>query len=879
MDIENAYDFAFNLTGDIFTFDSDGERDVSLPWYQPARVFQMTPGSHAGWVSNSWKRPEDLPDMPPVLASFDRASPSGLVCYRHQNFPSRYDGALLMLDWTFGRVLAVSMEEQRGNWTGKPVIFAKASGKFGFAPTDLVVAPDGNLFVSVGGRGTRGSVYRIVYEPNEGRETFPSTPGDSMSEKLDYVLDAPQPLASWSRARWYPVAKDLGRNQFIAAATDEGRKPVQRVRAIEVLTDVFDGIDPVTTRLLLAARSVPVRARAAWAVGRTNPERPNSSAVFTLLNDQHPLVQRNTLEALLHSNDTKLFDRCLPRLAVTLDSTDTAVRYATSTVIPRLSKEQQETLSSLISHSQRSQIWMALGLSARTNRLNLGAARTSLKTLQQRDVGPDQKLEALRLLQIAFGDVGPQKSVAGMFESYTSRASLEEHELQLNPVRTLIASEFPSGNRRYDRELLRTISMLGSLNRDLIGNILEQITDKSLPPDDIHRLATLTRINAPRTNAQTQETARALVNLEYKIQRMGLKQDSNWDDRVAELYKTLAVNDSEIPAAVAANEGLGLPGHVFLLSQIPEDQLQTAIDGFARQAMLSDDYQWSTDVVFVLGRSRTPDHINLVRQQIDNLAVQDAVLIVMARTPRAQDRPTFLAGLDSTQIRAVEECTAALLKLPKNNEAPEQYRLLLTAQRMDQDERQYAVRESLMRLLQNNMQQSFGFVFGKDGYRPQPEAFDRWMTYLKKRFPDQEVPIDGGKLAMRVLSVLDEVHWHNGNADRGEELFAKLSCTRCHSGRKALGPDLEGVAKRYSRPDLFAAIVDPNRDVPNRYQMTNVVTKDGRQYSGLVVYESVDGLILRDAEQNTYRIEANDIEVKAAPTRFTNACRSTEKCR
>ena len=306
-----------------------------------------------------------------------------------------------------------------------------------------------------------------------------------------------------------------------------------------------------------------------------------------------------------------------------------------------------------------------------------------------------------------------------------------------------------------------------------------------------------------------------------------------------------------------------MPGHVLLLSQTPESQLQTAIDGFARQASLSDDYPWTTDVVFVLGRSRTPEHIDIVRDQIDNLAIQDAVLIVMARTPRVGDRATFLSGLDSTQIRAVEECTAALLKLPKNNEAMEQYRLLLTAQRMDQDRRQYVVRESLMRLLQNNMQQSFGFVFGKDRHRPQPEAFERWMAYLKQRFPDQEVPIDGGKLAMRVLSVLDEVHWHNGNADRGEELFAKLSYTRCHSGRKALGPDLEGVAKRYSRPDLFAAIVDPNRDVPNRYQLTTVMTKDGKQFSGLVVYESVDGLILRDAEQNTYRIEANDIEVKA----------------
>src|SRR6185437_482090 len=29
----NAYDFDFNSLGDLFSFDSDDERDVSLPWY------------------------------------------------------------------------------------------------------------------------------------------------------------------------------------------------------------------------------------------------------------------------------------------------------------------------------------------------------------------------------------------------------------------------------------------------------------------------------------------------------------------------------------------------------------------------------------------------------------------------------------------------------------------------------------------------------------------------------------------------------------------------------------------------------------------------------------------------------------------------------
>ena len=66
----NAYDFDFNAAGDIFTFDSDGERDITLPWYRPTRVFQVTPRSHAGWISRGWKRPDYFPDMPPSRGKF-----------------------------------------------------------------------------------------------------------------------------------------------------------------------------------------------------------------------------------------------------------------------------------------------------------------------------------------------------------------------------------------------------------------------------------------------------------------------------------------------------------------------------------------------------------------------------------------------------------------------------------------------------------------------------------------------------------------------------------------------------------------------------------------------------------------------------------------
>ncbi|MCA9085777.1 MAG: c-type cytochrome, partial [Planctomycetaceae bacterium] len=163
---------------------------------------------------------------------------------------------------------------------------------------------------------------------------------------------------------------------------------------------------------------------------------------------------------------------------------------------------------------------------------------------------------------------------------------------------------------------------------------------------------------------------------------------------------------------------------------------------------------------------------------------------------------------------------------------------------------------------QNNLSRSFNFQFGRDGYRLQPQPLDDWEKHLKQRYPDFVVPQSGGDVATTVLAMLKDVSWKDPNPENGRQLFIKFTCQKCHSGRQALGPDLQGVAKRFTRDDLFVAIVNPDRDVSNRYVTTTVQTTSGKTYNGLIVYDSVDGLTLRDAQHNTYRIEAGDIAAR-----------------
>ncbi|MCP4886419.1 MAG: c-type cytochrome [Planctomycetaceae bacterium] len=150
----NAFDFDFAPDHTIITFDSDGERDVSLPWYRPTRVYRVSQGDDAGWVTRSWKRPNVDTEMPRVLAEFGRGSPTGVLRSTNTRLPARFDEGVFVLDWTFGRILFVADD-------GTTEKVAHATESTGFAVTDLDAFPDGPIVVSVGGRGSQGGLYLI----------------------------------------------------------------------------------------------------------------------------------------------------------------------------------------------------------------------------------------------------------------------------------------------------------------------------------------------------------------------------------------------------------------------------------------------------------------------------------------------------------------------------------------------------------------------------------------------------------------------------------------------------------------------------------------------------------------------------------------------
>jgi putative heme-binding domain-containing protein len=79
------------------------------------------------------------------------------------------------------------------------------------------------------------------------------------------------------------------------------------------------------------------------------------------------------------------------------------------------------------------------------------------------------------------------------------------------------------------------------------------------------------------------------------------------------------------------------------------------------------------------------------------------------------------------------------------------------------------------------------------------------------------------------------------NYARGQQVYQVSQCGACHrfqGAGGATGPELTGVASRYSRADLWRSIVDPSAVISEQYQSMVLTLKDGQEITGRVLEDS-----------------------------------------
>ena len=179
MGYRNPFDIAFNRDGELFTYDSDMEWDVNTPWYRPTRVLNVTSGSEFGYRNGAGKWPVYTIDSLPPVVNVGPGSPTGIAFGYGAKFPAKYQEALYLCDWSYGKLYALHLKPTGSTYTGELEEFLAGTP---LALTDVVINPkDGAMYFAVGGRMTQSGFYRVTYDgtestavsvPIEGRDTF-----------------------------------------------------------------------------------------------------------------------------------------------------------------------------------------------------------------------------------------------------------------------------------------------------------------------------------------------------------------------------------------------------------------------------------------------------------------------------------------------------------------------------------------------------------------------------------------------------------------------------------------------------------------------------------------------------------------------------------
>ncbi len=845
----NPYSLCFNAAGALFTWDSDGERVQHLPFYTPCRVFDVGRGRHHGWVNagwqSSWACPAWWPDVVDRMIEVGRGSPTGMLCYRHHQFPERWRDGLFFACWTFGRIYYAKPERTRrgappalkdqfnASWSAKLEVFLESTGNAGFAPTGMAVAPDGSVYVSTGGRKTSGGVYRIAWKN-------PAASGEA-KDAIDRVLAADQPEAAWSRARWTPLARELGAEAFEKRllAKTVGDEEAKDLRAVEILTELFGGVKPEIGRHVSGlfrgdkgrmerARELP--ARLAWAAER------NARLSETQANDWFMAL---AVEAGLHGH-----------------------RAAHECVL--------------------------------MNRGRLGEGKLMddipaavLEELKRGAHGGDADYESMRqirLAQVRAGDVS-LLAKARWDDGYVSGKKAEPAEAES------LGTVWGRVSGPADYEYARLVALTDAEPEGFWESLPLKWTEDSRVEDDLHYLFVAARRTRPHAAVALPAVARAWLDVPRKMEAAQQYPSRFWDDMVEAAFTEMLGKNPDLAVVMVQQEGFNLPQHALYVRQMSGEVRAQAVAKLTHRVQA-----WTPELARLAGEdlkvrmqevfkdenrqfdSRAQRNAYLweklrvdpvahalvegLMQRVTEPGLRDAVILALPEFAFAGRSQIAAEGLDSFQPSVVQRGLRALANngpsagLQADAEAWRALegrtcvRLIHAMRRLEGQTAHEALlkelREACLRRLD-------------EGTAP---ALASLEEAARKKYPEQAASL----APVAVLNLVEErVRWAKldvtqGDASRGKVIFEQRQCARCHAGGSRLGPDLKGVTARWGVEDLFLHTADPSRQISPTWEGETFTLKDGRQFTGRPSYDSPDAVLVQITPDETVRITGAELQ-------------------
>ncbi|RIK72738.1 MAG: heme-binding protein, partial [Planctomycetota bacterium] len=861
--LRNAYDFAFSPEGELFTYDADMEWDRGAPWYRPTRVNHVTDGAELGWRSGWSKWPEYYIDSLPAAVDVGPGSPTGVEFYDHVAFPPRYRGAMFGCDWATGKIHAITFQRRGATYEARSEVFLEGRP---LNATDIAVGPDGALYFCTGGRGTDGGVYRIRWSGAPPA----ATAAETLGQGLQRALRQPQIEADWARARVAAVKQSLGAQwapQLAAAARDAARSPRERLQAIDLM--VYFGPRPSDELLAaLAADAEPiVRAKAARLMYQSDAPAVRA-ALVKLLTDRDALVRRSACESLMRRGPLPPAEAVVPLLA----DDDRFTAFAARRLLEQL---PAQTWAPAVMAETRPLVFARGAVTLACVERNAATSRALVERAQrllETPVTDDQRLHLLRVIQTALFH-GKLKAEAvpnlatQLLAMYPTADVLANREL----VRLLVALQAAGAAEKFAAELDKP--ELGDAEKLHIAAYAARLDAGWTTPAKLALLRYYEHARTVSGGYSVEKYVEAftrdfLAKLSLEERRSLLAGGEKWP---ATALSTLASLPPNPGAAVLATV--------------------RQLDGkIAPRCADSDVFRrLRVGVIAVLGGADDPASQQHLRTIYANEPdYRDPVAMSLAQHPDGENWKYLVDALRTAEGVAAQDILVALTKVNQRPaDAASQRSVILLGLKL----RDNGAEEAIRLLVHWNGRVDAAAPGGASPLADAASARGNWTTQLARwqawyaaKYPNDppaELPADAGRDKWsydELLTFLESPAGKQGDAARGEQVFANAQCAACHrvgARGESIGPDLTAVALRFQRKEILSSIVYPSHVISDQYA-SRIVMSGGKAYAGMVAPRGEQGVTVLLATGDKIELARDQIDdiqpsnISAMPTGLLN---------
>lgn len=826
--IRNAYDLAFNATGDLFIHDSDMESDIGLSWYRPTSLYHVPHGADLGWRSGWAKLPTSYADTINPIATTGRGSPTGIVSYRHLQFPTRFHDTLFLADWSEGRILWVKLTPQGASYKAQTETFMQGKP---LNVTDLDVGEDGSLYFTTGGRGTGGGMFRIQWRGKVPDHVY------QYQDLADRIAKHPQPNAAWARQNLALIQQKSNEEWSTAlwsSINNDKLKPAVRSQLVETYL-LYNGLPNATELKQLSQATEPaLRARAAQLCG-FNAE--SIDVLNQLLDDSSLLVRRHACEAFLRLGQQPSVEKILQQFKENDRSLSTPARQLLARIPPT-----EWTDSVLTAENKSIFVNGAIALLAAAPELDHSYKILAKSAEFMKGYLSDPEFnDLLRVVQLALvrGSVNPQDIPAFVSQ---------------------ISAEFPTQLHLLNEELIRILAYLKSNQTD--GRYVEYLKTSADPAETKILVAMYLAKMASVLDDETRLETMAFLNRAQQTSELGSFRHYLMRS-IRELAQT--VSDQRVPDMIRdGHRWVDALAPTFYRVTQPIDEATTAtlikLDGTLKSDRSDSAKQARLGIIALLATSVTESSQNYLRQiWREEPSRRNDVVIGLAHQPEGKNWSYLVSSFNVLdEITAVEILTK-LNEIPMRPTAASHYRELLElGYRMQGD-----IAWKTNKLLQ--------YWSAEVPSSPEPDtwqlALQNWQTWYQTKWPSEppvSVPTSAktGKYSVETALAAWQNHASKASTERGMQLFNEATCVKCHRVGvvgDSVGPDLSGLAKRFSKRELVESIVHPSQVISDRYRSTLVLTTDGISHEGMLV-DNGDSITILDQKGGKTRVAKDQIE-------------------